>query len=413
MTILSGFEAEFDPMREAFLGEMREKVDYMILGQHFVNRGLNKTPTTNNPNYPIEYANMISQAIDSGIFDIIAHPDIFMELRDTMETDEAKELFDRNASIASQIICEKARDMGIPIEINLSNDKSYPNPTFWNVAKDIEGLKVLKGIDAHSLESFKSAIKSEELISDIEKMVSDKMITGTYNPVIERKNNPKLQEAYANGQASALTFETHVISQLVNNSLEKAPNELDTENLAMVVATSLNNTMQDCVDNASKKDSNTMETITQISNSELNLSDKKGKLERKKLVIQETNQILSNQQKAIENSKETFLTAMNMGCSDKQEYSNTITQITQHKTTTNEQQKIQIESHLSSFQESKGISVAKDKTYQLTRKNPTQSNISDSNKGFVNVIILSLVVTFVIGFAIGIGYMLYRFTTGG
>ena len=31
MTVLSGFEAEFDPMRESYLGEMREKVDYMIL----------------------------------------------------------------------------------------------------------------------------------------------------------------------------------------------------------------------------------------------------------------------------------------------------------------------------------------------------------------------------------------------
>ena len=67
MTILAGFEAEFDPMKEAFLGEMRDKVDYMILGQHFVNRGLQMVPSKNNPNYPIEYANMVSKAIESGI----------------------------------------------------------------------------------------------------------------------------------------------------------------------------------------------------------------------------------------------------------------------------------------------------------------------------------------------------------
>ena len=30
---------------------------------------------------------MISKAIDSGIFDIVAHPDIFMKYRDTMETE--------------------------------------------------------------------------------------------------------------------------------------------------------------------------------------------------------------------------------------------------------------------------------------------------------------------------------------
>lgn len=51
------------------------------------------------------------------------------------------------------------------------------------------------------------------------------------------------------------------------------------------------------------------------------------------MVVQEINQVLSNQQRAIESAKENVLTAMNIGCSDKEEYSNTITQITQHKTT--------------------------------------------------------------------------------
>lgn len=36
MKINVGFEVEFDPMKEQFLGELRKKVDYMILGQHFV-----------------------------------------------------------------------------------------------------------------------------------------------------------------------------------------------------------------------------------------------------------------------------------------------------------------------------------------------------------------------------------------
>ena len=41
-------------------------------------------------------------------------------------------------------------------------------------------------------------------------MVSDKLIQGSYNPVIARQNNPKLQETYTRNQESALTFEnTH------------------------------------------------------------------------------------------------------------------------------------------------------------------------------------------------------------
>ena len=315
--------------------------------------------------------------------------------------------------------------MGIPIEINLAKATSgkvlsdgslaYPHPTFWKVAQEIEGLKILKGVDAHDLGAFKDIPKAEQQISSIEQMVSDKMIIGTYNPTIARQNNPKLQQAYANGQANALTFETHMISQIVNDTLSRTQDGLDSESLAVAVGTSLNGVMQSCVDNASKKDQSTIEEITQIGNSSLAPTEKKGKLERKKMVVQETNQVLSNQQRAIESAKENVLTAMNMGCSDKEEYSNTITQITQHKTTKNEQQKSQIESHMASFQESKGITNTYGKSYQLVKKNPNQNNGNGSNssKGFVNVVILSLITTFIIGVAVGIGYMLYKFTIGG
>lgn len=36
MCILSGFEAEYYPEIEEFLGELRSKVDYMIMGEHFL-----------------------------------------------------------------------------------------------------------------------------------------------------------------------------------------------------------------------------------------------------------------------------------------------------------------------------------------------------------------------------------------
>ena len=165
MTIISGFEAEFDPIQESFLGEMREKVDYMVLGQHFVANGLTKVQMKGNPNYPIEYASMISKAIDSGIFDIVAHPDIFMEIRDTMTDEHSKKLFDENSVLASQIICEKARDMGIPLEVNLgsfSKDESmaYPSPIFWEVASEIDGLQVILGVDSHNLNAIKGIDKN-------------------------------------------------------------------------------------------------------------------------------------------------------------------------------------------------------------------------------------------------------------
>lgn len=424
MTILVGFEAEFDSMKESFLGKMRDKVDYMILGQHFVTRGFQNVPSKNNPNYPIEYANMITKAIESGIFDIVAHPDYFMEFRDTIISEEDKKLFDENSVIASQIICEKARDMGIPIEINLSpalnnqilsdGNFTYPHPLFWQVAKEIDGLQVLKGVDAHDLSAFKNVIQAEQLIENIEQIVSDKLIQGSYNPVVARQNNPELQEAYTRNQESALTFETHMVSQIVNGTLGSIEDGVNSESLAMAVGTSLNEIMQNCVDGASQKDKSTVDEISTVANSTtLSSRDKKEKLERKKQVINETNQVLANQQVAIENAKNNVVIAMNIGCESKYEYSNMVTQMTQQQSTRKESQKKRIEEHITSFQYSK----TGEKTYSQgmgqVKQLKKENNNHNSSSGFTDALLLTLIVTFVIGVAVGIGYMLYRISIGG
>ena len=83
MCILSGFEAEYYPEIEEFLGELRSKVDYMIMGEHFL-----KGVEVNNKDYPLIYADMVVKGIESGIFDIIAHPDIFIRKRNSISSEE-------------------------------------------------------------------------------------------------------------------------------------------------------------------------------------------------------------------------------------------------------------------------------------------------------------------------------------
>ena len=430
MTIISGFEAEFDPIQESFLGEMREKVDYMVLGQHFVANGLTKVQMKGNPNYPIEYASMISKAIDSGIFDIVAHPDIFMEIRDRMTDEHSKKLFDENSIIASQIICEKARDMGIPIEINFGGvnknqilsdgNLSYPHPTFWKVASEIDGLKIIQGIDAHDLKAFEQVDEFSATISNITNLVQDKIITSEYNPVIARQNNPKLQEAYRSSQSNALTFETQMVNQMLSRISSQIPQDTDSFTTIMYMEQGLDITMQNCVDNASKKDEKIVDELSTIAESnKISIADKKGKIDRKKKAIEETNQVLANQQRTIETAKGTIKTAVDIGCETKEEISNISTQITEHNTTNDNEKKNTIEKSISNFQQSKGISNShtetKGQAYQLKRINNSNNgnNNNNSNHGFVNVLTLSLVVTFIIGVCVGIGYMLYKFTIAG
>ena len=172
--------------------------------------------------------------------------------------------------------------------------------------------------------------------------------------------------------------------------------------------------MQSCVDEADKKDKSTIEEISTISDSqELSLKDKKEKLERKKQVINETNQVLANQQRAIESAKNNVVNAMNIGCETKHEYSNMVTQMTQHQSTKKESQKPKIEEHISSFQRIKSGEKTYSQYIGQARILTKDDNSHNSSNGFTDTLLLVLIVTFVIGIAVGIGYMLYRFGIGG
>ena len=418
MTILIGFEAEFDPMKEEILGEMREKVDYMILGQHFVKNGMQMVPQKGNPNYPLEYAKMVCKGIESGLFDIVAHPDHFMSLRDTISGDK-QAIYEENCIKASHMICQKAAEIGIPLEINLSpalnnqilhdENLAYPHPLFWKIANDYD-IKVVKGIDAHSISAFQNLDKGQELITNIEQMVSNKMIKGQYNPIIERQNNPKLQGAYKSHQEEVLTYETHLVSQIINNTLETISNDQDSESLAMALETSLNRSMQRCVADASMKEKSTTEEMSTILDSkELSTKDKKLKLERKKQAVIEAKYVLENQRRAIERAKNNVINAANIGCENKNEYSAVITQMTQQQTTKSEIQKMQIEQNLSSFKNSKTNqttntqSIDKPKVMKKTNNN---QGYNTSFNGFVNIITLSMIIILVCSILLIIVYTL-------
>ena len=403
MTILSGFEAEFDPMRESFLGEMREKVDYMILGQLFVPRGLMNVTETNNPNYPIEYANMVSKAIDSGIFDIVSHPDIFMQFKDTMDSEENKKLFDENSVIASQIICEKAKDMGLPIELNLKDFEENKDYSFWKIAQEIEGLKILKNVD---LLNANEQIQQDN--NEVIQLLNDKIIKTDYNPVVARQNNLKLQEAFKIHQKNALTFETHMINNIVNGALEKTEDGLDSNTLADIIDTSLDNVSQSCTNFANEKGKSIIKEVSDISeDTDLSVIDKNYKIERKKQAYNETNQVLINQQKVIETAKNNVLNAMNMGCETKMEYSNMITQITQYQSTKNVSQKQLLESNINEFKQSK----YSQEYVQLRKKE--KKNDNNFSSGFANSIFIIIIVLFLIIVAIFIGCILHKMGIGG
>ena len=87
----------------------------------------------------------------TGIFDCVAHPDLFCHVYDA---------FDADCAAASRDICQAAAALGIPLEYNLlgiqyharvteSDKLGYPCPRFWEIAAE-RGVRAIIGFDAHA-----------------------------------------------------------------------------------------------------------------------------------------------------------------------------------------------------------------------------------------------------------------------
>ncbi len=169
--IESGYEVEYLPGEENNLKELKEKVDKIILGQHFIYDDDNNLKIIDfngiiklTDNDIIKYANYINKSMEIGIPNIIAHPDLFMLARDGFGEIEKK---------ATNIICKSAEKYNIALEINLNNifkivyyeNKKlnilpieeqrkqlkkviYPCREFWEIASNYN-IKVLYGLDVH------------------------------------------------------------------------------------------------------------------------------------------------------------------------------------------------------------------------------------------------------------------------
>lgn len=166
--IESGYEVEYLPGEEKNIQELKDEVDKIIIGQHFIYDENKQLKILGRHDFSkediMEYANYIEKAIELGIPDIIAHPDIYMFKRKNFGKDEEE--------VANRI-CKAAEKYNIPLEINLAkvfktsyyknrklnNDPieiqkervanaDYPRKEFWEIASKYN-IRVLYGIDVH------------------------------------------------------------------------------------------------------------------------------------------------------------------------------------------------------------------------------------------------------------------------
>lgn len=147
-----GFEWEYFPQHLDWLKKFKaeNELDYIILGHHYVPYEIDGeyTGRIQSKECLYKYCENMVDAIKSGIYTYVAHPDLFMRQYET---------FDDTAVEISEIICRTAKEYDIPIEYNVlglrksdeAGKELYPYSEFWKIAKKV-GNKTVIGIDAHS-----------------------------------------------------------------------------------------------------------------------------------------------------------------------------------------------------------------------------------------------------------------------
>lgn len=230
--IESGFEFEYSDRDLAHLQELKSKTDKMVLGQHFVidDSGKEYEITRGKGGKQISdevldlYAESIMSAMDKGLPDVIAHPDLFMQARDSFGAREEE---------ITRAICRKAIEKGIPLEINFGKIASkldsgmsiedikkrtpYPSLEFWKIVAEEtriakengQDLFVIYGKDAHFPEQL-----STEKDYEIARAIIGEQILEQLHIVTEHK---ELEES------TKKQTKTKSIQGLVQESIEGVP----------------------------------------------------------------------------------------------------------------------------------------------------------------------------------------------
>lgn len=148
-----GLECEYYPQYLPWLMEQKERygLDYLILGNHFARPDEQNChySFTSRPEQIKDYVKSSIEAMETGLFSYLAHPDVVLA---------SYPVFDKVCADACRELCKAAFALNFPLEYNLLgmayHDEGryvglgYPCQQFWEVAAEYNPKTIL-GVDAH------------------------------------------------------------------------------------------------------------------------------------------------------------------------------------------------------------------------------------------------------------------------
>jgi histidinol-phosphatase (PHP family) len=125
----------------------RNGCEYLLLGQHYLYNEEDDRYCGNPTDEParlVQYVDQTIEAMETGYFTYLAHPDLLNFTGD-------RGLY----RLHMERLCRAAKELDMPLELNLlglHDGRSYPDRDFWRLAAET-GTRVVLGCDAHRPEA--------------------------------------------------------------------------------------------------------------------------------------------------------------------------------------------------------------------------------------------------------------------
>lgn len=159
INLFLGLEIEYFPAIQPYLSKLRKELDYLILGMHYFPDGdaFYNVYELMNEDLIMKYASITVEALNSGLFTVMAHPDIFVY----HYKKNNQYVFDEVCEKATRMIVEAAIKNDVFLEINVGGfhrprffdggieKYAYPRYDFWKIVTTYKEIKVIIGVDAH------------------------------------------------------------------------------------------------------------------------------------------------------------------------------------------------------------------------------------------------------------------------
>ena len=151
-----GLEMEYFYGMDNYYKELLKDCDYLILGNHYYSGYVNKNETSsyncNTKEKLEEYVKLVEDALNTGFFKILAHPDFFLC---------GYPRWDKMVDDAVRRICLACIKNHVLLECNCNGfnkgkkdfidfiDYMYPNYHFFQIVSEYKDLEVIVSSDAH------------------------------------------------------------------------------------------------------------------------------------------------------------------------------------------------------------------------------------------------------------------------